>query len=63
VEVILHLADYTEQEPRLPQRIRFELPKELIRVDARLRDHALNPDLPSDAFSITPPPGVTPESL
>lgn len=63
VEVVLHLADYTTEEPRLPQRIRFELPNELIRVDARLKDYALNPDLPAEAFSVEPPPGVSPESL
>ena len=63
VEVVLHLPDYTTEEPRLPQRIRFELPNELIRVDARLKDYALNPDLLPETFSVEPPPGVTPEQL
>ena len=53
------LADYTAQEPRLPQRLRVEVPKAEVRVDIKLKDFTLNPDLPEVAFEIKPPPGLT----
>ena len=72
LEVRLLLADYTDSEPKLPQRLRFEMPsaglpggemRETLRVELKLKDYALNPDLPAEAFEILAPPGLTPEPL
>lgn len=63
LEVRLQLTDYTSHEPLLPQRLRFELPKHAIRVEVQLKDFALNPDLPSEAFQISTPPGLSPEPM
>ena len=63
LEVRLLLADYTDDEPKLPKRMRFELPQESIRIEIKLKDYVLNPDLPSEAFEIKAPPGLTPEPI
>jgi outer membrane lipoprotein-sorting protein len=59
----LSLAKYTDQEPYLPQRLRFELPSEKIRVEIELKDFTLNPDLPDIAFEIKAPPGLSMSDL
>ena len=59
----LFLARYTDQEPRLPRRLRLELPKRAIRVEIELKDFTLNPDLPEIAFEIKPPPGLSVSEL
>jgi len=59
----MQLTDYTSFEPRIPQRMRFELPQSKIRVEVKLKDFALNPDLPEEAFLIEPPFGLRPEPL
>jgi len=63
LEVKLQLTDYTSSEPKLPQRMRFTLPKQDVRVEVKLKDFALNPDLPDEAFVITSPPGLSPEPI
>ena len=59
----LFLARYTDQEPRLPRRLRLELPMRKIRVEIELKDFTLNPDLPDVAFEIKPPPGLSVSDL
>ena len=63
LEVKLQLTEYTSDEPKLPQRMRFTLPSRDVRVEVKLKDYALNPDLPSEAFVITSPPGLSPEPI
>ena len=52
------LAQYTSGEPRLPQRLRVELPRQSIRVELKLKDYRLNPSIPDRAFKVEPPPGL-----
>ena len=59
----LSLAQYTAQEPYLPQRLRFEMPSKKIRVEIELKDFTLNPDLPDVAFEIKAPPGLSASDL
>ena len=47
----------------MPTRMRFEAPAESLRVDVEVVDYTLNPDLPDEAFELSPPRGVTVESL
>ncbi len=47
----------------LPQRLRFEAPKEDLRIDVEVVDHRLNPDLPDAAFELSPPRGIEVERL
>lgn len=61
--VRLSLADYTQSEPRLPQRMRIEVPEAEARVDIKLKDFTLNPDLPEIAFEIKAPPGLSVSEL
>ena len=61
--VRLSLAQYTRQEPYLPQRLRFEMPRRKIRVEIELKDFTLNPDLPEVAFEIKAPPGLSVSDL
>ena len=58
LQVRLSLARYTKSEPKIPQRLRFEIPKREIRVEIELKDMTLNPDLPAEAFEVSAPPGV-----
>ena len=59
----LFLARYTEQEPYLPQRLRFEIPSKKIRVEIELKDFTINPELPDVAFEIKAPPGLSVSNL
>jgi len=61
--VRLFLAQYTAQEPYLPQRLRFEIPSKKIRVEIELKDFTLNPELPDIAFEIKAPPGLSMSDL
>ena len=61
--VRLSLAQYTDREPYLPQRLRFEMPHRKIRVEIELKDFTLNPDLPEIAFEIKAPPGLSVSDL
>lgn len=63
LDLRLQLTDYTTHEPKLPRRMRFELPQRKVRVEVKLKDFALNPDLPEEAFVIISPFGISPEPL
>jgi outer membrane lipoprotein-sorting protein len=64
-EVVLkiRLASYSKSEPKIPQRLRIEIPDREIRVDVEIKDFILNPALPPEAFSLPPPAGVRIEEL
>ena len=58
------LGRYEGEGPAaMPTRMRFEAPAESLRVDVEVVDYTLNPDLPDEAFELSPPRGVTVESL
>lgn len=57
------LADYTKTEPKLPRRLKIELPASDIKVNTTLTDFTLNPEIPPIAFEIEAPPGLQPQSL
>jgi outer membrane lipoprotein-sorting protein len=47
----------------VPRRMRFEVPAESLRVDARFEDFTLNVAPPADAFTIPPPRGISVDPL
>lgn len=52
-------GDYDGEGPTaVPRRMRFEVPGQDLRVDARFEDHTLNVEPPADAFTIPPPQGI-----
>jgi outer membrane lipoprotein-sorting protein len=57
------LADYTKTEPKVPRRLKIELPASDIKLSTTLTDFTLNPEIPSIAFEIEAPPGLKPQSL
>ena len=59
----IRLASYSKDEPKIPQRLRIEIPDREIRVDVKIKDFTLNPALPPEAFSLPPPAGVRIEEL
>lgn len=61
--VRVFLAEYTAKEPRLPRRLRIEVPTQDVRVNTTLTDYTLNPEIPSIAFQIEAPPGLQVESF
>lgn len=57
-------GDYTgEGDAVIPQRMRFEAPDDDVRIDLRVVDHALDPELPAAAFELEAPRGVRVEAL
>ncbi len=57
-------GDYDGTGPTaVPQRMRFEVPAEKLRVDAVFEDHAVNVTPPADAFTVEPPAGIPVEPL
>lgn len=57
------LAEYTAKEPKLPLKLRIELPRQEITVNTKLLDHTINPELPEAAFSVEAPKGLNPVSF
>jgi outer membrane lipoprotein-sorting protein len=65
-KVILNarLGDYSGDGPTaVPRRLRLEAPGEDVRVEVEVKDHQLNPELPDEAFTLSPPRGIAVESL
>ena len=58
LELRLSLARYTDAEPKIPRRLRIEIPKREIKVEIELKEMTLNPELPDEAFAVEAPPGV-----
>ena len=59
----VRLGEYTSKEPRLPQRLRLQIPSRDVRVEVRLKEFTMNPNLPQEAFQLSPPVGLTVEEL
>lgn len=58
------LGDYSGDGPTaVPRRLRLEAPGEDVQVEVEVKDHQLNPELPDEAFTLTPPRGIEVESL
>jgi hypothetical protein len=57
---VARFGDYDGEGPTaVPRRMRFEVPSEALRVDARFEDHTLNVTPPEDAFTIPAPRGIS----
>ena len=54
----IFLADYSKEEPKVPQRLKLKIPSSQVVVNTTLVDYTLNPKLPARAFQITTPPGL-----
>lgn len=63
LELKLSLARYTEAEPKIPRRLRIEIPRRGIKVEIELKEMTLNPELPDAAFMIEAPPGASTVNL
>ncbi|MAA78868.1 MAG: hypothetical protein CL916_06375 [Deltaproteobacteria bacterium] len=61
--VRVRLADYTKQDPKLPRRLKIEIPHRSIVLNITLIDFTINPNLPQIAFEIQPPTGLSIESF
>ena len=61
--VRVRLADYTPQEPKLPRRLKIEIPHSSIVLNITLVDFTINPNLPHIAFEIQAPTGLSVESF
>lgn len=58
------LGDYTgEGDAVIPKRMRFEAPAAEVRIDLRVVEYTLDPELPAEAFVLEPPRGVRVEAL
>ena len=61
---VARFGDYDGEGPTaVPQRMRFEVPAEKMRVDAQFDDHTVNVTPPADAFVIPVPRGIPVEPL
>jgi outer membrane lipoprotein-sorting protein len=61
---VARFGDYDGEGPTaVPRRMRFEVPAEALRVDARFEDHTLNVSPPPDAFTIPAPRGIPVDPL
>ncbi len=61
---VARFGDYDGEGPTaVPRRMRFEVPGQALRVDARFEDHTINVDPPADAFSIPVPRGISVDPL
>lgn len=57
-------GDYTgEGDAVIPRRMRFEAPADDVRIDMKVVEHALDPELPPEAFVLEAPRGVRVEAL
>jgi outer membrane lipoprotein-sorting protein len=56
-------GQYTEGPQPIPQRMRFEVPGEDLKVDVRVVDFKANPTVAEDAFTVEPPRGIEVEPL
>lgn len=61
--VRVRLADYTTKEPKMPQRLKIEIPRSKIVVNTTLVDFTINPEFPDIAFEIKAPTGVSIDSF
>ncbi len=61
--VRVRLTDYTQEEPKLPRRLKIEIPQNKTVVNTSLKDFTLNPELPDIAFEIQAPAGLSIESF
>ena len=47
----------------IPRRVRFEVPKDGLRIDMKIKDASLNPQLASEVFTLSPPRGIVVEPI
>ncbi|MFN3197316.1 MAG: LolA family protein [Bradymonadia bacterium] len=64
VQYTVKMGQYGGTPPaEVPQRLRVEVPSEKLRVDITVKDFTLNEEMDPEAFTLTPPGGITVEPL